>query len=80
MSRNAFAIAMIVLAGGIAVSEATARTCQTVTITRYVKVCKGYSYKHRCYVKPVTTTRQICTVNTPTIPRRFDDRRRRFGN
>ncbi len=76
MSLKSIAITFVVLSGAVAATEAAARTCQTVTYTRYVEVCRR-PYGHppgspstRCWKRPVTTTQQICVANPPTI-RRF---------
>jgi hypothetical protein len=86
MTLKSIALAVVVLAGTAAATQAAARTCQTVTHTRTVKVCPTQTggRPHPCRVHEVTTTRQICMANPPTIsttpsfPRKgFSARRRR---
>ncbi|HUV65058.1 MAG TPA: hypothetical protein VMW24_14270 [Sedimentisphaerales bacterium] len=74
MTLKSIAIALVVLSGAVAATEAAAQTCQTITHTRYVKRCGPYGtapsagYAH-CHVSPVTTTQRICVANPPTIRR-----------
>lgn len=69
MTLKSITVALVVLAGAAAATQATAQTCQTITHTRLVKVCpSGNGYRpHPCRVHRVTTVRRVCMANPPTI-------------
>jgi len=69
MTFKSIAVTLAVIAGAAAATQAAAQTCQTITHTRYVKVCPSNdSYRPRpCRVRLVTTTRRICLANPPTV-------------
>jgi len=69
MTLKSIAMTVVVIAGAVAATQAAAQTCQTITHTRYVKMCPSNdAYRPRpCRVRLVTTTRRICMANPPMI-------------
>jgi len=64
-------VAAALFAAGAAVTEAGARTCQTITHTRWVKQCANWGGGVRCRAHLVTTQQQVCATTLPKVRQTF---------